>query len=351
MIPSQLGQLSPWGAHLCLRVEAFLRSQAGEFPPGSPLVLALSGGLDSTALLLILRLLAKRLDITLAAVHLDHGLRPESSLDAQAVQALCEATGTPCRVQASNVAALAREWSTGIEDAGRRARYALLQEERTALGAFAVVTAHQLDELAEDALMRLTRGAGWPALGGMRAFDPARAVVRPLLLTPKGHLRRLLEECGVSWREDPSNTDPAFLRNRVRAEILPLFVRENPDFLNTVAELWRQARTDENHWETELLAITSGLEAQGFKYFLPNTLLLGASPALRLRLYKRFVEQLGPGQPLADGLHGLDAAWREGRPGRRFQFPGGKEALVEPDGISFRAATLDPRVDSCQSER
>lgn len=351
MIPVRLGLLSPWGAHLCLRVEAFLRAQAGDLPNGRPLVLALSGGLDSTALLVILGLLAKRLNTPLTAVHLDHGLRPESSQDALAVQALCQVAGVPCRTQTLDVAALASQWSTGIEDAGRRARYALLEEERKATNACAVVTAHQLDELAEDVLMRLTRGAGWPALGGMRAFDPARAVLRPLLLTPKAHLRRLLDECAVSWREDPSNADPSYFRNRVRGEMLPLFVRENPDFLHTVAELWRQARTDENHWDTEILAITQGLAAQGVEDYLPNTMLGGATPALRLRLYKHCVERSGPGQPLADALHGLDAAWREGRLGKRFQFPGDKEAVVKKDGIAFHRASCGLRVDSCRSER
>jgi len=336
MIPVHLGQLSPWAAHLCLRVETFLRSQAGEAVQGKPLVLALSGGLDSTAMLVILGLVAKRLDVTLSAVHLDHGLRPESGQDALAVQALCEAVNVPCRIQARDVAALAGLWATGIEDAGRRARYALLEEARQAAGAGAVVTAHQLDELAEDVLMRLTRGAGWPALGGMRAWDAQRAVLRPLLLTPKVHLRRLLEECAIPWREDPSNAEPAYFRNRVRGAMLPLFLRENPDFLHTVAELWRQARTDEKHWDDKVLAITRGLDQGDVRNFLPNAVLRAASPALRLRLYKRYVEQLGPGQPLADALHGLDEAWQEGRLGKRFQFPGGKEAEVASGGVAFR---------------
>lgn len=286
MIPENLGQLSPWAAHLCLRVEAFLRAQAGDalavkssvvppVPPGPPIppipvVLALSGGLDSTALLLILGLLSKRLNISLAALHLDHGLRPESGQDAMAVEALCAAAQVPCQVHRRDVAALARQLDTGIEDAGRRARYALLEEARQAAGAEAVVTAHQLDELAEDVLMRLTRGAGWPALGGMRAWDARRVILRPLLLTPKDHLRRFLQECAVPWRDDPSNTDPAYFRNRVRADMLPLFLRENPDFLHTVAELWRQARTDENHWNDEVLAITHALDSSGVDNFLPG---------------------------------------------------------------------------------
>jgi len=286
-IPSGLQDLSPWAARLCLRVESFTRSLIpevfgdiggtggtggiggiggdegiGDRFPARSLVLAVSGGLDSTALAVIFTLLAPRLGLTLTAAHLDHRLRPDSGLDAKFCAAFCADLGLACHTRAVDVAALAGTWRTGIEDAGRRARQAWLEEVRClaggsmggSAGALAVATGHQLNDLAEDQLLRLIRGAGWPALGGMTAWDPDRRLLRPLLMTPKADLRRLLEELGVAWREDETNADPAFTRNRVRRDILPLLVRENPDYLDACAERWRQARLDDIHWNEAMAA-------------------------------------------------------------------------------------------------
>jgi len=341
-----LQSLDPWAAHFCLGIEAFTRTLMPCGFQGSPLVVALSGGLDSTALAAILAILAPRLEITLTAAHLDHRLRPESGEDTSHCAALCERLGIGLVTESRDVAELAGQWGTGIEDAGRRARYAWLEEVRAGTGASAIALAHHLGDLAEDQLMRLIRGTGWPALGGMPASDPSRRIVRPLLMTPKAHLERFVSSLGLSWREDASNRDPAFLRNRVRREILPLLVRENPDYLGAAAELWRQARLDEIHWDEEVLRLIPGSEGQAASLTLDASGLDGASKALRLRLYKRAVELLGPGQPLSATLHGLDEAWRNRLTGKLFQFPGGKTARVEREGITFRGPIPSPGVDT-----
>lgn len=346
-IPAGLSDLTPWGARLCLRAEAFIRELAPQGLEGGTLVLAVSGGLDSTAMAVIAKLLAPRLGVRLRAAHLDHLLRPESGGDALFCRSLCGELGIPLDEASRDVETLAADWKTGIEDAGRRARYAWLEEVRHNAGACAVSCAHHLDDLAADQLMRLIRGAGWPALGGMPAWDPRRHVLRPLLLTPKADLRRLLTESGLSWREDASNADHGFTRNRVRLNILPLMARENPDYLGSAAELWRQARTDEIHWNEEVLkAVPHNGGPNGS--FLDDATLRASSQALRLRLYKRAVEALGPGQPLSAALHGLDEAWRNRATGKRFQFPGGKEARVERGGIRFLPGP-EPGVDTSGS--
>ncbi|MBI4959444.1 MAG: tRNA lysidine(34) synthetase TilS [Desulfovibrio sp.] len=345
-VPAGLQDLSPWGAHLCLRVEAFLKELIPDGLEGRSFVLALSGGLDSTALALIMRLLTPRLGADFTAAHLDHGLRPESGKDATACAAFCERINLSCQCGFQNVRALANDWKTGIEDAGRRARYAWLEEIRERSGAFAVLCAHHLNDLAEDQLMRLTRGGGWPALGGMPAWDPGRRILRPLLMTPKADLQRLLEETGTAWREDESNTDQAFMRNRVRSDILPLFIRENLDYLGAAAELWKQARIDEIHWNNEVLAHDPAAGSPQETHVLSNNTLKGCSQALRLRMYKRCVEAIGPGQPLAPTLHGLDEAWSKRSIGKTFQFPGNKVARIEREGIVFLPAASPTGVDT-----
>ncbi|MFV0349792.1 MAG: tRNA lysidine(34) synthetase TilS [Halodesulfovibrio sp.] len=253
-LPAALRDLTPAQARLCLQVEQFIREGMGlstEALTGAGLLVACSGGCDSTALLIVLRCLQERLGCRLAVAHLDHRLRPESSDEAAIVQQRCSAMGIPCKLGSEDVAALAQEAGTGIEEAARNARYAFLEKARAELGCDYIATAHHLNDLAEDMLMRLMRGTGWPALGGMEATCTARRLIRPLLVTERNKLEAFLEESGIAWCEDSSNSDPAYLRNRVRAEFLPLFMRENPAFLSSVAGLWRLARTDAEHWQQE----------------------------------------------------------------------------------------------------
>jgi tRNA(Ile)-lysidine synthase TilS/MesJ len=110
----------------------------------------------------------------------------------------------------------------------RKARYAFFEKARIAAGAGYVAVGHTQNDLAEDVVLRLVRGCGWPALGGMPAFDPDRNLVRPLLMTSRARIAAFLAETGVRTVEDASNADPAFRRNRVRHRVLPLLLAENP---------------------------------------------------------------------------------------------------------------------------
>ena len=166
--PPALHDLSPAAARLCLEVERFCLREL-RLPRGAHLLLALSGGADSTALALILRVLTPRLDLTLQALSVNHGLRPEAEEDAACALTACRRLDIPCAVRLADVRALAAAEGLGLEDAGRRARYALLEEEREALGANFIALGHHAGDVSEDVLLRLTRGTGWPALGGMCA--------------------------------------------------------------------------------------------------------------------------------------------------------------------------------------
>ena len=335
VIPHGLQELSPWAARLCLAVERFARQLLKDAPQKGPLLIALSGGPDSMALIMLMNLLAGRLGFTLAAAHLDHGLRPESIEDVRFCKNFCRRLDIPFHLAAVDVGKLAHETHTGIEDAGRKARYAWFTQVSEEISACAVATGHQLDDLAADQLMRLMRGAGWPALGGMPAWDPSRRLVRPLLMTPKADLIRFLQELRIPWREDASNAQKRFTRNRVRLDILPLFLKENPGYLETCAELWRQAAMDREHWEQCAVEAETAAPDPADPGFLPNAMLHASSAALRLRLYKRAVEALGPGQPLSGALRRLDQAWQTRAVGKRLQFPGGKTAEVTHGGIQF----------------
>jgi len=368
--PARLQDLPPAQAHLCLHVEQFL---TGLLPPdalrGHGVLVACSGGCDSTALLIILACLRQRLGITLAVAHLDHQLRPEAADEAAAVQALAVSLGLPCSVGSADINALSTASGTGLEETARRERYAFLERARVQHHCRFIATGHHLNDLAEDVLMRLLRGTGWPSLGGMEAVCLNRHLIRPLLVTERNKLEGFLAELGIGWCEDASNAHSTYLRNRIRAEFLPLFLRENPSFLGSVASLWQQARTDAEHWTAEEDNILSSLgESGSLKDSLTNlsyqepaapdseapampplsavaterTLtrdtLTACSKALRLRLYKRCLDSLGEGQALAEGLERLDAAWKRNEGGRTVQFPGGKRATITSGNIVFHGA-------------
>jgi tRNA(Ile)-lysidine synthase len=248
------------------------------------------------------------------------------------------------------VAGHAREHGQGIEEAARTLRYRFLGSvlrEDVEEGEDILLVAHHLDDLAEDLLMRLIRGVGWPELAGMPAWDPARRLLRPLLMTPRERLLGFAESLGLAWTEDESNLDPAFRRNRVRADILPLFLRENPGFLAAAARLWRLARIDRDYWREAATGGSMEPGEMGNGLFLPAAVLDG-HPARRLRLLKSGLESLGDGQVLADNLLGLERAWTERRLGARVQFPGAKTATVTAEGIRLAGPAAGKARDAGQ---
>lgn len=346
--PSRLQEAAPRWAHFCLSVDRFLRRELGVDPDGKMLVVGLSGGLDSTVLLHVLTLLAKKKRGRVIAAHFDHRLRPDSGQDADAARSFCETLGVDCVSGSGDVFEHAQSRGVGLEEAGRELRHGFLRSVADTTGADFICLAHQLDDLAEDQLMRLTRGTGWPELGGMAAFDPDRRLLRPLLLTPRRVLARYAAENGLAWREDPSNSDRAFRRNRVRQDLLPVLVRENPAYLRAAAALWRLARVDGIFWRGQLESVEEVRDQEHHgEIVIPLNTLRGLPPALRLRALKRALVRLGRGQALSSTLLALDEAVTDERPGgpREFAFQGGARVAVNA-GVARFFVTPASGVDS-----
>lgn len=209
----------------------------GMFPAGSVVLAMVSGGADSTALLTLLAGEALAGDAALFALHVNHGLRgADADADETFVCDLCASLGVPLRVERVDVAAYADENGLNLEDAGRRVRYGLADDELDARCAAAgvsplrgrIAVAHTRDDRLETFLMRLAQGAG---AGGLTTLKPVRdRVVRPLIDAPREQVREHLRVLGRSWREDATNADTSRLRARVRAELLPLMRDINPRF-------------------------------------------------------------------------------------------------------------------------
>ncbi len=350
-IPARLRDLDPKGAHLALRVERQLSEALGGALSQAGILIGVSGGIDSLALLIILAALRERSKFTLKACHLNHCLRPEAFAEQAWVAEVCTRLKVEFHGRVADVAALAAQKRAGLEEAGRNARLAMFRELAAPNNDF-IATGHTLNDLSEDVLMRLLRGSGWPALAGMDRFHAELRLLRPLLFTPRAELAAFLERLGLPHLEDKSNAEPDFLRNRLRLEVIPLLLRENPGWLDQVRALKCLAEVDTHYWRSEANALPPrifaesddkpdlpGLDAGKKAVLLEREELRGAHKALRLRLFMRCVSDLGGGQALAGNLLALDEAWSEGpdapRSGKVIQLPGNVRALILRDGIWF----------------
>ena len=221
------------------------------------LVLAVSGGPDSTALLVLAarwRAALKR-GPHLLAVTIDHGLRPESAGEARAVRRLASRLGVRHRTL---------HWTgpkpkTGLPEAARAVRYRLLAAAARAAGAAHVLTAHTLDDQAETVLIRMARGSGPSGLCAMARETPLEglALMRPLLDLPKARLTATLEAIGIAFADDPSNRDPRFTRSRLRGS-MPVLAGEGLD-APRIALLARRLRRAEETIEVAVDAAAAAL--------------------------------------------------------------------------------------------
>lgn len=212
---------------------------------GRPLLLAVSGGPDSTALLLGCCALREKTGLEIVAAHFDHRLRPGSAGDAEFVRRLCGSLGVRLITGTGDVARRARRRRESVEAAAREMRYAFLARAARDSGAQGVATGHTLDDQAETVLLHLARGAGLDGLAGMaprsqrRATGgvPPLAVLRPMLVLRHADAAAFCAVRGVQPQDDPTNRDLRFARNRVRLKVVPELERLNPRVAEALGRL------------------------------------------------------------------------------------------------------------------
>ncbi|MDQ4036314.1 MAG: tRNA lysidine(34) synthetase TilS, partial [Chloroflexota bacterium] len=283
------------------------------------LVLAVSGGPDSVALLYgaarLVGTAARRWRLTVA--HLDHGLRDDSADDATFVADGARALGLRCESRRTDVAALARDERRSLEDAGREARYRFLEE--IAPGDALIVTAHTADDAAETVLLNLLRGSG---LGGVRGMPARRGrIVRPLLAERRATLRSLLDAAGIGYRIDPSNEDPAYLRNRVRGEVLPLLEELRPGAVDRIGRFARLAGDDD-------ALLTDLAAAELSRRTMPDGGIDWHGPPVEALARRVMRLAIGDPAPGAERIEALLEAAAGGRGGVRIELGGGRVAAV-----------------------
>jgi len=310
--------------------------------PGSRVLIAVSGGADSVALLHLFAREAPARSLHLAVAHFDHRLRAGSAADRQFVEGLAAALGLPCAAGAGDVRALARAERRSLEDAARRARHRFLEQARRETGSDLLALAHQQDDLCEGVLMRLIEGSGTAGLAGMR--PRSGVLVRPLLGVPRAAIRTWAEAEGLAWREDPTNASLAPRRNRIRALLLPLLEREfNPRVREAIGRgAGTLALEDEllGGWAGDWLrdhAAPSGERS----LFLPRSALLRLPEGLRRRVLFGALRQIGlsPRRIRERQIAGILELLAHRRTGARVSLAG-LTARVERDGL--RLLPADP---------
>jgi len=253
-------------------------------PRGSRVAVAVSGGPDSVCLLHALVELAPTLEITLSVAHLNHQLRAaESDEDESFVARLAATLNLPFHRTAATLPT-----AENLEQAARNARrafFAQLPADRIALG-------HTRDDQAETVLFRLLRGAG---LRGLAGIHPVTSTyVRPLIDTPRAQVLDFLHSRAIPHREDSSNRDPRFARNRIRASLLPQLARDwNPRIAESLSQLAHLAHDEELWWQTHLNEIAPAiLHARAGGIEIQASALSQLPPAVARRLLRRAITEV-----------------------------------------------------------
>lgn len=285
------------------------------FRPGERVCVAVSGGADSVGLLVAMADARREAGLVLSAIHVHHGLRgAEADADVAFVVELAKELDVPLRVERGDVGALAAERGNGIEEAARVLRYGFFHDLLQRKEADSVATAHTMDDQAETVLMKLLRGAWTEGLSGVAPVvdvEGGGRIVRPLLGIAHADCVGFLERRGHSWRQDSTNREMTFTRNRVRYTLLPQMREFQPRVAEVLSRMAAVARDEEAWWARELARAMPGLVLPGkpvrgggranstrpgeSSVAMELERLRGLQPALLRRVLRAAVEQMGCG--------------------------------------------------------
>lgn len=300
------------------KVLSTLRRHAA-FVAGELVIVAVSGGGDSVALLHLLDNLKDRLGINLHVASIDHGIRAEAGRrDLDFVTNLAARWALSCTVDQADAPLLAREWGIGLEAAARRARYAFLAGVAREQGSKCVAVGHHAHDQAETILMNIIRGSGTRGLRGMRVVSEMPhhtgiRLARPLLRLAKDELLDYCRLHNLAYREDLSNDDVAYRRNFLRHEVMSRLQRLNPGLLDAFDRLAESADVDEDfvtsHFETAVMPM---LTVSSKRWLVRREDFAALHPALQRRLLRRAFCELSGGSAVLTHSLTLDLiAWTQ----------------------------------------
>jgi tRNA(Ile)-lysidine synthase len=318
---------------------------------GDRVGVAVSGGADSVALLLLLLAIRERLGIVLIVAHFNHQLRGRASdADEQFVVKLAAHLGLDLQTHRADVARLAARAKRNLEDAARRARYEWFSQIASDQQLTYIATAHTADDQAETVLAHIFRGTGLAGLGGIH--PQAGGVIRPLLAFRRAELRTFLRLRKQKWREDATNRDTTRSRVRIRRKLIPLLEKQfQPAVVEHLAGLADRARENEvllsalseqaRQWLVS--ASASGLRVRVKDLLAPLKLEHStAQRGLSARIVLDLAAQVKPrsGQLTAVHVDSVLQLAKKGEPGKTLQLPGGLRVRREHDAIVFHNSSV-----------
>ena len=320
-------------------------------------VVAVSGGADSAALLLALDELvkAKKFPVQVTVAHLDHGLRGEQGeQDAIWVNDLAKTLGYGIALERINVREQANESGDNLEQAARRVRYQFLLAAAEQANAATVLTAHTMEDQAETVLLRLMRGSGIDGLGGInpvRVLDTSKQtlLVRPLLRwARRADTEGYCHERGIVFRVDAMNEDEDFSRVRVRKQLLPLMETFNPRIVETVSRTAAMLQTDSSalqHQAQELLE-EAGEEDSNKTMSLRVDVLAIAHVSVRRRAIRQWITRLRGDARRLELVHllAVEKLVFGEQGGRKAELPGGGWVERRGGQLLFHASNDKPKM-------
>jgi len=319
---------------LHLRVLRTIR-RFGMLRRGDHVLVAASGGADSTALLLCLDDLAAVLGLELTVAHLNHGIRgADAAADEEFVRRLSTELGRPFVCESADLPARAAAAGKNLEEAAREARYAFLRRAAAEAGAARIATGHTLNDQAETVLQRLLRGSGPGGLAGIHPVAGGR-VIRPLIECSRSQILDFLEKRGSGWREDASNLDLRYQRNRIRRELLPYLEKHfNPRLVETLGREAGIAAAAADFLEEHARREFERLRAPApGGIAMPAAGLAGLHAALRPEIIRLALVELSGSRRGVEAVH-IEEVLRlcgPGRSGRLVELPGGIRARRDLD--------------------
>ncbi len=261
--------------------------------PGEKIIVGVSGGADSMALLHALWEIRRDFHLSLVVAHLDHGLRPDAGKDKSFVRKVSSDLGIPFVSRRVDVQVKQKKKNLNLQEAAREARYSFLLETAKTQKATKISLGHTADDQAESVVMRILRGSGTRGLSGI---PPVRGgiIIRPLIEVWRQEVEDFLKEKKVIYLTDPSNRSWHFLRNRVRQELLPLLQQYNPQFRQTIVQMADLFRAEEKFWQKILEEKFSSLlryrKKESFTLDIPS--LIAQPLPIRLRSFRYAIEKL-----------------------------------------------------------
>ena len=323
------------------RVRSFIKEYA-LIDKNDRVLIALSGGMDSVVLFDLLYKLKDEMGFAVCAAHFDHMIRQASAQDAVFVQDLCKKRNVDIYMSKGDAKKYAGEERLSLEDAARRLRHSYIRHAASQAGAGKIAFAHHKNDRAETYLMRVMRGTGGDGLGCMPERDGM--IIRPLLCAEKEEIAHYAKVNRLAWREDETNTDTAYTRNRIRHETIPHLKEDyNEAIVATLAANARLMSVDRDYFQGEVSKSIKKAETTDEGYYLPDDSFIYLHKAILSRCIRRALALMGfEANIYESNIADVMKLFYEQKTGAMINLPGGAIARRDAFGVELTRGESAP---------